>query len=220
MEAAAKKKQRKLLPPPLRPLGDAPKNAKYTKDEIEERRRYVAEAVIRGISASTIANQLGVHRNTIVGDIREIRKQNAEKVSQSDMLEEVGELASFFEKVAADAMFEVSANSHPMAKVSFMSMAMKAKADKMKLLTQVGVIPHAPRRHEKASSVLFGDDIDLDNMQVEELARLRDQVLNEIYDFKDVSLEEPDPDKVVEVEVVEKVEDVEQEVDDSEASVA
>lgn len=176
----------KSQPPSLsKSVSDLPQDVKHTEDAIERRRRFVQESMIRGVPATTIATQMGVHRNTIVNDIREIRKKNAQKVAETDVLEEIGEAAQFFEQVAQDAMFEVSDNSHPMAKVSFMSIAMKAKADKLKLLTQVGVIPAVPRREKTGVSVLFGDDVDLDKMQVAELTQLRDKVLDELYAMKE-----------------------------------
>lgn len=175
---------RKLLPPPV-DASEPPADVKHTEEAIERRRRFVQESVIRGIPASTIAKQLGVHRNTIVNDIREIRKENSRKVAEADVLEEIGEAAAFFEQVAQEAMFGVTDHDHPMAKVSFLSIAMKAKADKIRLLSQVGVIPHAPRGEQRPSAFIFGEDVDLDAMGVEELRQLRDRVLSELYAMKE-----------------------------------
>lgn len=161
--------------------------------------------MVRGISAGTIASQLGVHRNTIVGDIREIRKANAKMVEETDILEEVGEAAQFFDQVCKDAMFAVADNSHPMAKVSFMSIAMKARTDKLRLLTQIGVIPAVPRRERSAASVLFGDDVDLDKMEADELQRLKGQVLTELYHMEEIKKGEGEEEAIdVEVKVTDK----------------
>jgi predicted DNA-binding protein (UPF0251 family) len=193
--------QKKLLPPSAdAQVCEPPDDVKYTDDAIENRRRFVQESMIRGISAVAIAKQMGVHRNTIVNDIREIRKENAKKVREADVLEEIGEAVQFFEQVSKDAMFEVTDNAHPMAKVSFLSIAMKAKEDKIKLLTQVGVIPSAPKAEQKATSVLFGD-VDLENMQVDELKQLRDKVLSEMYSMKAAEAKEM-KEAVVEVQAI------------------
>lgn len=54
---------------------DAAKAGRWGQAAIQDRRRQVFELVMmKGVSESAIAEQLGVHRNTIVNDYRADRK--------------------------------------------------------------------------------------------------------------------------------------------------
>ena len=165
--------------------GNGKQEKKYTMEAIEQRRRTVLEMTMRGITASTIAQQLGVHRNTIVSDLRAIRDQNREAMERADVLEEIGGAARFYDMIQQESMYGMTTNRHPMVKVSFLSLAMKAQAEKLNLMTKVGILPDGRRKETRPSGVILGDGIDLDRMTPEELKRFRDRILDELYATRD-----------------------------------
>lgn len=74
---------------------DAAKAGRWGQAAIQDRRRQVFELVMmKGVSESAIAEQLGVHRNTIVNDCRAIRDDMRSRVKDLDVLTEIGDHAA------------------------------------------------------------------------------------------------------------------------------
>jgi len=94
--------------------GSEKEKKKYTVEAIEQRRKTVLEMTMRGITAGTIAQQLGVHRNTIVSDLRSIRDHNREAMERTDVMEEIGGAARFYDMIQQESMYGMTTNKHPM----------------------------------------------------------------------------------------------------------
>ncbi|GAG37021.1 unnamed protein product, partial [marine sediment metagenome] len=65
--------------------------------------------------------------------------------------------------------------------VSFLSLAMKAQAEKLSLMQKVGILPDGRKQNQRPAGVILGEGVDLDRMSPEELTRLRDRILDEMY---------------------------------------
>jgi len=69
--------------------------------------------------------------------------------------------------------------------VSYLSLAMKAQAEKVALMTKVGILPDGRRKETRPSGVILGADVDLERMTPEELKRFRDRILDELYSSRE-----------------------------------
>lgn len=57
---------------------------RLSKEQIADRRKTVWEMIVRGIPQVVIAKTLNVHRNTVMNDVRELRKQHRDEVKDTD----------------------------------------------------------------------------------------------------------------------------------------
>lgn len=119
-----------------------------TEEGIARRREQVREYLMRGVPKVVMAELLGVSRNTIHGDILEIKRRlgnqieairgNGENVDQ-----EIGMIAGQLAAVANSAMSEYAMARTGAIKDRFLNTATKAHWVRARLLMEVGVLPKA-----------------------------------------------------------------------------
>lgn len=148
------------------------KAGKWSKAAIEDRRRQVFEFVMmKGLSETAIAEQLGVHRNTIVNDVRAMRDEMRAQVKDLDVMAEIGDQKIRFERIVSDALFEAAATKTPGAKAMLIAQALRAMELKQRLLIETGFLPNAVKRTEGKMEVSGG--LDIRAMSTPELQELR-----------------------------------------------
>lgn len=152
---------------------DARVVGKWNAAAIEDRRRQVFELMLRGISETVIARQFGVHRNTIVNDVREIRRQNRRKMeeAQRDSLSEIGKMVGEFDEIMKIAMFEAASAKRVGGKAMMLGVALKALVERSRLLIETGILPSAAIEMKGEIAVRLSDGRDLRRMSLEELKR-------------------------------------------------
>lgn len=124
----------------------APKIPSYAlkgdRESIEHRRSMVKEMLLRGMTVSSIAKVLGVHRNTVINDVHEVRRQMRLGIKNLDPVQEVADTVEFFQMVAKEAIIQFHGTNKHGAKNSYLNTALKAIETKMKLLAITGMIPN------------------------------------------------------------------------------
>lgn len=148
-----------------------------SKAIIEERRRRVWAFQLKGVPETMIANALSVHRNTIVNDIRELRKIHREQVAEADVMTEIGDAASKFEFIFKEALSEYAQAEKPGAKSLFLERATAALAKKVQLLVECGVLPKAA---QEISGKLVIEGVDVNKASLEELEGLRSRLVAQL----------------------------------------
>lgn len=137
------RQRRKTVPMrrmPKRPDGQPP--PKHTEDQIQQRRLEVFELhFMQGLEVTTIAEIVGVHRNTITTDLREIRRELAQEMRKADVVEEVAIAAAKYEKLAQMALYEMSQAKSEVGKSKLLGQAMRAWESKHNFLMNTGVLP-------------------------------------------------------------------------------
>ena len=144
-----------------------------TKETVEARRRQVWEMILRGISESVTAKTLGVHRNTVVNDVRMMRVQHRSQVSDADVQEEVGDITAKFDYIFQTAMAEFSTARRPGTRGMLLEKALSALQSKAKFLVEVGTLPKAA---QEITGKLLVDGMDISKMSLEALKSLRNRM--------------------------------------------
>lgn len=147
------------------------------KIQIQDRRRTVWEMTLRGIPETMIANALHVHRNTIVNDIREIRKKNRDKVADADVMTEIADAMQKFEEIFQLAMKDYGQASKDLSKSRYQEIAMNALDKKVRFLVEVGVLPRAA---QEITGRMVIEGIDVEKASIEELKGLRNRLISRI----------------------------------------
>jgi len=147
---------------------------RVSREVIEERRERVWEMLMRGVSQKEMAQALGVHKNTIVNDVAELRKQHREAVRDSDVHDEIGDTAAKFNDIFRYAMMEYTTAENERSKATFLEKAMTALSKKVALLVETGILPKAAQEIT-GNMVIKG--VDVTKASLEELKTLRDQML-------------------------------------------
>jgi len=142
--------------------------------EIEELRQTIYDLHLRGVANVTIAEMLGVHRNTVSNHLNKIRQEARLKVKRADPLEIVGEHTNFYTTVAQTALFQYHGADSESAKVALLEVAMKAHERMTKLQLETGVLPKKVAKEENSYLV---DGQDVRTASVEELQRLKEEKL-------------------------------------------
>jgi len=155
---------------------------KYTKAAISDRRRRVFELVLlKGHTEGAVAKVLGVHRNTVVGDMRIIREIMRETLGDFDPMAEVGVQAAKYEAISQMALYDSTVTKNVAIKAPLYSAALRALAERTKLLFDAGILKEVPKRVEGTLEISGG--INLEGMSLEELKSRRDQLVNRLSQF-------------------------------------
>ena len=142
--------------------------------QIEERRRKIWDMILRGLPETVIANTLGVHRNTVVNDVRVLRDQHRREVREADVYTEIGDAAKKFDDVFKMALQEYSVTTKESAKGQFLEKAISALTAKVKLLVDVGVLPRAA---QEITGKMVVEGVDVKGASLEEIKGLREQLV-------------------------------------------
>jgi len=118
------------------------------KEGLERRRMIVLDMKMRGMRPNGIAKVLKVHRNTILRDMKWLRKNRAMRLEEDPPMEQTGDLISLYEEIAMQAIQSSHVAETEATKASFMQVALKALDLKAKLMLDTGLIQKAPEKHE------------------------------------------------------------------------
>jgi len=144
---------------------------------IDERRRHVWAFVLKGVPESMIAKAMNVHRNTIVNDIRELRKQHRDQIVDADVMAEIGDATSKFDFIIKEALAEFAQAEKPGAKSLFLERATAALDKKVKWLVECGVLPKAA---QEVTGKLLIEGVDVGKASLEELEGLRNRLVSQL----------------------------------------
>lgn len=125
-------------PPRLTPI---PPHLKGDRESIEHRRNLVRDMMLRGMSLVSIAKVLGVHRNTILNDAKEIRRQMRQSIKELDPIQEVANDVEHYQMIAQEAIVQYYNAEKHSAKKGWMEVSIRAMDSKVKLLALTGLIP-------------------------------------------------------------------------------
>lgn len=153
------------------------KRGKRSKEETEDRRRQVWEMLVRGTPQTVIAKTLGVHRNTVNSDVRELRKRHRSKVKDSDVHEELGDAIAKYDELFKLAMEELSVAEKETHRTQFMEKAIQALNAKTRLLVDTGILPKAA--HEVTDKLVI-EGVDVNAASLSELKALRTRMLSRV----------------------------------------
>lgn len=157
----------------------AAKAGRWTKAAIEDRRRRVFDfVVVRKLSETSVASMLGVHRNTVVSDVRMLRSEMARAIQTLDVRAEIGGFVARYDKIAADAILEADATKTAGSKAFLLSQALRAMELKQRLLIETGYLPNAIRKVEGRLEVSGG--LDIRSMSTAELREYRSGLLQQL----------------------------------------
>ena len=142
-----------------------------------DRRRKVWSLVLRGVPETVIAQSLGVHRNTIVNDLRKLREEHRSDMAEADALEELGDAVAKFDDIFRHAIQEFHLADSPGVKRGYLSEAANAVEKKVRLLLEVGVLPRAA---QEVKGNLVVEGVNLERANLEELRALRDRLVQRV----------------------------------------
>lgn len=152
---------------------------RWSKAAIEDRRRNVFEfCILKGMSETAVAQQMGVHRNTIVADVRNLREEMRARVKDVDPATEIGAQAQKYERLAEEALVEAAASAQAGAKAQLMGQALRAMELRQRLLMETGFLPMAAKTINGELKLSGG--LDLTKMTTEELRGLRGSLLERL----------------------------------------
>jgi len=147
-----------------------------SREQIRERRERVWEMVVRGVSQREIAQALGVHQNTIHGDVQELRKEHRSGVKDTDVHDEIGDIVAKYDEIFRYAMVDYSTVEKPSQKAQFLDKAMSALSKKVTLLVETGILPRAV---QEITGKLVIQGVDVTKASIEELKTLRERMLTQ-----------------------------------------
>jgi len=127
------------MPSPFKP----PAPGRATAADISARREETYELhFVRGLSLSAIAAIQGKSEGTVRSDVAAIKKDHADALRSSDIVEEVAIQKSYYAQLRRDAMVEFSrCDDDPKAKAGFLLMALKATNQETNFLINIGFFP-------------------------------------------------------------------------------
>jgi len=144
---------------------------KWSRAAVDDRRRKVWEMhTLQGMPEVAIAKWFGVHRNTIVNDVRAIREANRKAAAATDPFAEIGDMTHRLDDVAQKAMLEYASTDSVGGKAQFLNTALKALEQKTRLQFESGTVPKAV---SKVEGTLHVDGLDLKKMTLDELHKMR-----------------------------------------------
>ena len=147
------------------------------KAQLEERRAKVWELLVRGVSQTTIAEMLGVHRNTVANDVKELRKNHREDVKDADVHDELGDTVAKYDEIFKYAMAEYSTADKPRERAQFMDKALAALDKKTRLMVETGVLPKAA---QEITGKMVIEGVEITKASLEELRGLKSRMLNRL----------------------------------------
>lgn len=152
------------------------------KTPYEERRALVYKYYLQNIPQGTIAKILGVHRNTIVNDLKFLRKGGAEKIvglrRESD--EEVADHMESLKYVEGEALQQYElADEDKALKKGYLELMLKAREARIALEFKTGVIPVVDKKISTGTAPVDKEsDLvdDITNMNRDDILKMLDQV--------------------------------------------
>jgi len=132
-----------------------------TSVELERRRQQVFKLLLRGVPQTTIADMLGVHRNTVIRDITNLKDKLRDRAKNPDVYLEIGQMAEAFDEIAKLSLIEFTSTKDPKIKNIFLNTSLRAIASKGDLLIKTGVLPSAAQKiklHADLSTEVRLDD--------------------------------------------------------------
>lgn len=117
------------------------------REAIEQRRTLVKEMLVRGMSLMSIAKTLGVHRNTIMNDSKEIRRVSRQSIKDIDPVQAVADSIDIFNMVVKEAIRQFHDSEGKGAKVSFLKTIAEAESTKLKFMMATGLLPSSGLEH-------------------------------------------------------------------------
>lgn len=175
---APKKKLAQALVFSRRGASKKAKRRKSSREEMHERRQMVLRLRLKGMAFRQIAKDLGVGVMTVRRDLQAIKARMADKVSQFERDQTLGESLHTYELIHQEAWDQYSrcANGSE-GRVKFLNLIRAAENDRVKVLMDVGLIGKAAvqveHRH-KADEVLAG--LTKDAQQLIAMALLKAQL--------------------------------------------
>lgn len=161
--------------------------SKGNKNAIMARRRAVWEYIIRGVSEAKIAKAFGVHRNTIVNDVKHLREDMKSHVEELDQNAEIGEAIRFYDTISMKALYDYSiiAKDSPL-KGTFLDKALKAQNQKIQLMLDTGLLQKAPQKIAGLFAVagVDGKEVDINKASLEDLFPVLENLVRESMELK------------------------------------
>lgn len=155
--------------------------ARLSRDQIAQRRSAVWEMHVRGVPYHTIASALGVHRNTIANDVRELRLEHRAEVKDIDVHAKLGDSVAKYDEIFKYAMQEYSQqNMNPRERAAFLDKALSSLDKKTRLLVETGVLPRAA---QELTGKMIIEGVDLTKASLEELRTLRNRMVGQLDEF-------------------------------------
>jgi len=146
------------------------KVGRVSKAAQETRRGQVWELMLRGISKSMMARLLDVSPNTITQDVKFLRSQNQQAVTQMDVNTEIGDALAKLDHLFCICISEYHGAERSQAKSAFLTQAILALDKKLKFMMDTGLIPKSA--HEIKADFTIGG-VDIRSAGLEELKNLR-----------------------------------------------
>jgi hypothetical protein len=109
---------------------------------IEQRRALVKEMMVRSMPLTAIAQAIGVHRNTIMNDAKEIRRSMRQSVKDIDPVQAIADSVEIFNMVVREAIVQFHSSEGKASKVSFLKAITEAEATKLKFMMTTGLLPN------------------------------------------------------------------------------
>lgn len=119
----------------------------------EERQKQVAELKNRGWSNTGISKVLGISRNTIAQDLKELDEQSKKTIIDIDRYKEIGEAVNRFREIEEKALREhllLGDDGSSKEKLDCLARAQAARMARIQLLFDSGVIPKVSEQSEGA----------------------------------------------------------------------
>jgi hypothetical protein len=111
------------------------------REAIERRRAVVKEMLVRGMSTAAIAHALGVHRNTVLNDSKEVRRVMRQAVKEIDPVQAIADSVEIFNMVVREAIVQFHSSDGKGPKVAFLKTITEAEATKLKFMMATGLLP-------------------------------------------------------------------------------
>lgn len=168
----------------------APETGEDAELPIEERKRFVWEMVVlrKKLTETAAAKVLGLHRNSVVNLVRQLRLEARDRAAEADGFGELGVLLERFAAVGQAAWCAADEAKSPAAKAMLYGQAIHAWEVEAKLRLQTGLFPRAEKRISGKIEILGG--VDPRRMTTEELKQTRRALVNRI--LRQEESEKPD----------------------------
>jgi len=151
--------------------------SKGSREQIAERRAAVWEMVVRGVPQAVIAKTLNVHRNTVVTDVKELRKMHRKAVKDSDVHDTLGDSVAKFDEIFKYSMQEFSTAEKAREKAQFLEKAIAAMDKKTRLLVETGVLPKAA---QEITGKMVVEGVDVTKASLQELRTLQSRMMGQL----------------------------------------
>jgi len=148
---------------PVKPFFKKPKRGRPVKRsaiELAERRQQVLTLRLKGMAFKEIAKEVGVGYMTVKRDLDQVRQENVQQVSKFNRDVAIGQAIASYNQVELEAWLQYHKCSQGTTqRAQFLNMVRAATNDRVKLLTEVGLVSKAAVRVEhtvEADGVLKG----------------------------------------------------------------